>query len=103
MQLAGSMTPRLPVELPTVADRVGIDVEPLDLAEPDVRGWLAACVPQEIGAVTRFHKAARVALDNPARALRGDACELLPEVLDAIPPGPLVYVVDSYVNVFFST
>ncbi len=68
----------------------------------DVHGWLAACVPQEIGAVTRFHEAARVALDNPARALRGDACELLPEVLDAIAPGPLVYLVDTYVNVFFS-
>ncbi len=102
VQLAGSLTPRLPAELPTVADRIGIDVEPLDLADPDVHAWLAACVPQEIGAVTRFHQAARVALDNPARALRGDACELLPEVLDAIEPGPLVYLVDTYVTVFFS-
>lgn len=101
IELTGALMPRLPTELPEVADRVGIDVEPLDLADPAVHGWLAACVPQEIGAVTRFHEAARVALANPARALRGDACELLPEVLDSIPPGPLVYVVDTYVNVFF--
>jgi len=102
VELAGPLTPRLPAQLPMIADRIGIDVEPLDLADPEVHGWLAACVPQEIGAVTRFHEAARVALDNPARALRGDACELLPQVLDAIAPGPLVYLVDTYVNVFFS-
>ena len=102
VELAGALTPRLPAELPAVADRVGIDIEPLDLADPDVRGWLAACVPQEIGAVTRFDEAARIALANPARALRGDACELLPEVLEAIEPGPLIYVVDTYVNVFFT-
>ena len=102
VELAGAMTPRLPAELPAVADRVGIDIEPLDLADPNVRDWLAACVPQEIGAVTRFHEAARLTLENPARALRGDACELLPDVLAAIEPGPLVYVVDTYVNVFFT-
>jgi hypothetical protein len=102
VELAGPLTPRLPSQLPVIADRIGIDVEPLDLGDPEVHGWLAACVPQEIGAVTRFHEAARVALDNPARALRGDACELLPQVLDAIAPGPLVYLVDTYVNVFFS-
>jgi hypothetical protein len=102
VELAGPLRPRLPTELPQVADRVGIDVEPLDLTDPGVHGWLAACVPQEIGAVTRFHEAARVALDNPARTLRGDACDVLPEVLDAIAPGPLVYIVDTYVNVFFT-
>jgi hypothetical protein len=102
VELTGALTPRLPAELPPIADRVGIDIEPLDLADPNVRDWLAACVPQEIGAVTRFDEAARIALENPARTLRGDACELLGEVLEAIEPGPLIYVVDTYVNVFFT-
>lgn len=102
VELTGALIPRLPDRLPDVVDRIGIDVEPLDLTDPSVHGWLAACVPQEIGAVTRFHEAARVVLAGHARSLRGDACELLPEVLDAIPDGPLVCLVDSYVNVFFS-
>lgn len=102
VELRGELRPALPNRLPPVVDRVGIDVEPLDLNDRSVHDWLAACIPQEIGAVTRFHKAAEVALAHPARSLRGDACELLPEVLDGIPEGPLVYLVDSYVHVFFT-
>lgn len=102
VELRGELAPRVPRELPAVVDRVGIDVEPLDLNDPSVHSWLAACIPQEIGAVTRFHEAARVTLANPARRLRGDACELLPEVLEAIPEGPLIFLVDSYVHVFFT-
>ena len=102
VELRGELTPRVPHELPAVVDRVGINVEPLDLNDPSVHSWLAACIPQEIGAVTRFHEAARVTLANPARSLRGDACELLPEVLATIPDGPLVLLVDSYVHVFFT-
>ncbi len=101
VELRGGLVPPIPSELPVIADRVGIDIEPLDLTDRAVRGWLTACVPQEIGAVTRFHQAAEVALAHPARSLRGDACELLPDLLDGIPNGPLICIADSYVNVFF--
>jgi hypothetical protein len=101
-QLRGDGVPPVGPALPSVVDRVGIDVEPLDLGDQAVRDWLAACIPQEIGAVTRFHSAIEVALAHPARMLRGDACALLPQVLDGIPEGPLVCVMDSYVHVFFA-
>jgi hypothetical protein len=101
-QLRGDGVPPVGPALPSVVDRVGIDVEPLDLADPGVRDWLAACIPQEIGAVTRFHSAIEVALAHPARMVRGDACTLLPQVLGDIPDGPLVCVMDSYVHVFFA-
>jgi hypothetical protein len=94
----GQPLPPLPV--PRIAERVGIDVEPLDLGDPSVLAWLAACVPQEIGAVTRFHHAVEVALANPVQMVRGDALAALPEVLAAIPDNLLVCVVDSYVHVF---
>jgi hypothetical protein len=100
-QLRGPRPPPLPAGLPRIADRIGIDVEPIDISDPAVRAWLAACIPQEIGAVTRFHAAADVATQNPARMVRGDACEVLPEVLAAIPDGLLTCVTDSYVHVFF--
>jgi hypothetical protein len=100
-ELRGRAVPPVPAVLPKIVDRVGIDTEPLDLADPEVRTWLAACVPQEIDAVTRFHAAAAVALEHPARTIRGDAVEVLPAVLDAIDPGALVCLVDTYVHVFF--
>lgn len=101
-RVRGSQPVPTPPRLPRIVDRVGIDVEPLDLADRDVRAWLAACIPQEIGAVTRFHHAVELAIGNPARTVRGDADEVLPAVLAGTPEGPLVCLLDSYVNVFFS-
>ncbi len=97
----GSQSAPIPPRLPRIVDRIGVDIEPLDLSDPAVRAWLAACVPQEIGAVTRFHRAVDVAVGDPARTVRGDACTVLPQLLSAIPEGPLVCVLDTYVSVFF--
>src|SRR5262249_48349551 len=83
------------------AQRVGIDIEPLDIGDPAVRSWLGACIPQEIGAVTRFHEAVSVAVANPVRSVRGDAVDVLPSILAGIPEGLLVCIIDSYVHVFF--
>jgi hypothetical protein len=102
VEVRGEVWPPLPRRLPHIVDRVGFDIEPLDLAVPAVRTWLAACVPQEIGAVTRFHRAAEIATRHPARTVRGDACDVLPDVLEGVDAGTLVCLVDSYVHVFFS-
>jgi hypothetical protein len=94
-----------PVPLPPpparIVDRIGIDAEPLDLAAPGVKAWLTACLPQEAGAVTRFIRAAAVGAAHPARTIRGEALDVLPGLLDSIPEGPLICLVDTYVHVFF--
>jgi hypothetical protein len=101
-ELRGRVAPPFARALPRIVDRVGIDVEPLDLADPGVRAWLAACVPQEIGAVTRFARATELATAHGARTVQGDAEALLPDVLAGLPEGPLVCLVDAYVHVFFA-
>lgn len=102
-RLRGAQRPPIPALLPRIVDRVGIDIEPLDLGRAEVRAWLAACVPQEIGAVTRFHHAVEVAMSHPARMVRGDASRILEAVLAGIPAGPRVCLIDTYVHVFFSS
>jgi hypothetical protein len=92
----------VPPFLPSVAERIGIDIEPLDLTRSAVRAWLAACIPQEAGAVTRFHRAVEVATSHRARLVQGDALSTLPDVLASVPEETLVCVVDSYVHVFFA-
>lgn len=87
---------------PQITDRIGIDAEPLDLSDPAVRAWLVACLPQEIGAVTRFERAAAVAAAHPARTVRAPALDVLPGLLDNLPEGPLVCLVDTFVHVFFT-
>lgn len=101
-EVRGATPPRLPRELRPVADRIGIDIEPLELADAGVREWLTACLPQEIGALTRFHHAAEVALAGPARLVRGDAGDILGEIAASIPEDRLICIVDSYVHVFFT-
>ena len=101
VEMRGEQPPALPATLPAIVDRVGIDTEPLDLSEPAVRRWLAACVPQEITAVTRFQRATEIATSHPARTVRGDACDLLPGILRECDPDALVCIVDSYAGVFF--
>jgi hypothetical protein len=101
-EVRGSAGPLEQTALPHVSERVGIDIEPLDITDPAVRDWLAACIPQEIGAVTRFHHAVRLAMSRPARVVRGDADTVLPRVLDELPRDLLVCLVDTYVHVFFT-
>jgi hypothetical protein len=101
-EVRGTGRLRLPDALPSLADRVGIDIEPLHVSDGAVREWLTACLPQEIGAITRFHHAAEVALAGSGRLVRGDACEALAEVASTIPSERLICIVDSYVHVFFA-
>ncbi len=90
----------LPDRVPAVADRIGVDVEPLDLTDPQVHAWLAACVPPEIGAVERFAAASEVALAHPARMLRGDVVDVVADAVDTLSDDVLACLVDTYVHVF---
>jgi hypothetical protein len=100
-RLLGALAPPMDAPLPRIADRAGIEVDPVDLDDAEVTGWLAACVPPEAEAVTRFAGALALARAEAARVVAGDACSALPGVLAGAPPGPLVVVVDSFVAVFF--
>ncbi len=100
-ELRGLSVPPIPARLPRVVSRVGVDIEPMDIGDTAVRSWLAACVPQEVGAVTRFASAARLASEHRTPMVRGDASEVLPSVLGQVSPETLVCLIDTYVHVFF--
>ncbi len=85
-QLQGVHRPPLPFSLPAVAQRVGIDLAPLNLhAEEDVR-WLRACIwPEERERSRRLEATLAFARQQELPILKGDACELLPPLLSQIP------------------
>ena len=93
-------TGRPPVGDLLIGSRVGVDSEPLDLADPSTAAWLAACVPPEAGAVTRFAAAAAVAHADPAPTVRGDLVDVLARVVARVPPDELICLTDTYVHVF---
>ncbi len=85
---------------PSIGSRVGVDSEPLDLTDPATSAWLAACVPPEASAVTRFAAAAAVAGAHPVRMVRGDVVDVLRRVVAELPRDELLCLVDTYVHVF---
>jgi hypothetical protein len=89
-----------PEALPNVVARIGIDLNPLDPADPADRAWLRALVwpgPLAADRLARLDAAAEIAARQPARMLRGDLVERLPEALALVPPGATPVVLHSAV------
>jgi hypothetical protein len=91
-----------PAELPPIATKVGIDLDPVDLEDPAAREWLQACTPPEASALSRLAAAMDIARRHPEPVIKGDLIDVLPGVLASIPRQQRVVVVDTYVAVFLS-
>jgi hypothetical protein len=86
----------LPLALPEVAWRAGIDRNPLDPADHDDAAWLRALVwPGEEARESRLGAALRTVAGRDALRVAGDITEALPGVVAAAPRGATVVVVHS--------
>lgn len=107
LHLTVSTTGGVPVprHVPSVVARIGIDLNPLDPADPDVRAWLRALVwpgPHAEERLRRLDAAAQVARAEPARMLTGDLLDRLPDALDLLPEGCTVVVMHTAVLPYLS-
>lgn len=83
-QAAKALTPFVTKEL-RIASRVGLDLNPLDPADPDARAWLDALVwPEHAERRTRLRAALDHAARRPVRLRKGDALRILPDAVDAV-------------------
>ena len=90
----------VPRGVPQVVARIGIDLHPLDPADPADREWLRALVwpgPDAERRLRRLDAAAEVAAREPARTLAGDLVDRLPDALALVPEGSTVVVVHTAV------
>jgi hypothetical protein len=84
--LHGERRPPLPAALPATGMRLGIDLHPIDICDPNAALWLRALVwPDERGRTELLQEALRIANQAPPRLIAGNALDRLPEVLAAIP------------------
>ena len=82
--------------LPVIADRVGVDLNPIDATDPDERLWLRALIWPENTAQAALQDAAlRVVAADPPRTVTGDMAAVLPEVVARVPRGMPVVVFHS--------
>jgi hypothetical protein len=71
---------------PIVATRVGMDLNPIDVCDPNAALWLRALVwPDEAGRAELLQQAIHVARQDPPKLVAGNALDLLSEVVTTVP------------------
>lgn len=87
-----------PTALPEVAWRAGLDANPLDPADPDVRRWLGCLVwPEDAPRRARLDAALELAAQDPPRVVAADAAQGTADLLAEVPAGLTAVVVHTVV------
>lgn len=101
-ELRGEKNPPLG-PTPKIASRVGLELNPVDLSDPDQRDWLRALVwPDTHGRFERLEAALKAYASERPDIRIGSALDLLPDALRAIPEDQPVCLYHSYVIYQFS-
>jgi hypothetical protein len=83
---------------PRVASRVGLELNPVDLSNPDARDWLRALVwPDQLERFARLEKALEIYAGERPEIRAGNALELLPEAIAGIPESQPVCIYHTMV------
>jgi hypothetical protein len=85
----------VPVRLPAIAARLGVDRAPVDLTDADDARWLLACVWPDTGRLARTAAAIDLARRHPPPVIAGDMVDDLDAALDTFDPGRPVVVVTT--------
>lgn len=81
-----------------VLSRTGLDLNPLDPADPDNRMWLEALIwPEHDERRSRLRAALDVAAAGDSRFVAGDALQTLGPTLDVLPADEPVVVINSFI------
>jgi hypothetical protein len=74
--------------LPEIATVQGVDLDPVDVMDPDARGWLEALIwPENHGQRALLRAALDLAAADPPLIHAGDAIDVLPRIAAGLPAG----------------
>lgn len=100
----GRLRPPLPAEPVAIAWRLGVDLNPLDVAEPGTRSWLRALVwPDQPDRMAILDAALAVARRDPPLVVRGDLTTDLASVAAEAPRHAALVVMSTWVLVYVET
>jgi hypothetical protein len=106
VQLSCSLVGDRPVPtsgMPEVVARVGVDLDPVDVADADDARWLRACLPPDVpGRVARLQAEMALLATAPPLLLQGDAVEVLPDAFARVPADALPVVTTTWALSRFS-
>ncbi|MGH3861613.1 DUF2332 family protein, partial [Actinokineospora sp.] len=100
VQLSSSIVGDRPIPMramPEVVARVGVDLDPVDVTDPDDARWLRACLPpDQRERAARLEAELTLAATTPRLLLRGDATEMLPDAFAQVPAAALPVVTTTW-------
>ncbi|HEX2322181.1 MAG TPA: DUF2332 domain-containing protein [Streptosporangiaceae bacterium] len=106
VQLSSSIVGDRPIParaIPEVVARVGVDLDPVDLADADDARWLRACLwPDKPERIARLEAEIALAATTPPLLLQGDAIEVLPDAFAQVPADALPVVTTTWALSSFS-
>ncbi len=94
--------PPIADRLPPFAQRVGIDLSPIDLSDPADARWLLACVWPDTGRAERVEASIRLAQQDLPPIVAGRSSAVLPNVLAGLPAGATAIVTTTWAFGYFS-
>jgi len=92
-EIRGDVAPPVPNQMPAVAARVGVDLQPVNVRDDNAIAWLRACIwPEHAARVERFTRGVEIARADPPRVLEGDILETIPTLIAEADPDATVCV-----------
>jgi hypothetical protein len=83
----------IPAAVPRIVWRAGLDLNPIDLSDPDMRRWLECLIwPEHENRARALAVAMGAAMEDPPTVLRGDLLDDLPDLLDQAPRDTTIVV-----------
>lgn len=93
----GELHPPIPLALPNVVWRAGVDLNPINVNDPEATAWLQALVwPEQRERATLLEQALAAARLDPPPLRAGNALDLLPELVAAAPDDAALCIFDTY-------
>lgn len=87
-----------PTRLPEVVWRAGIDLNPLDVTDPEERAWLRSLIwPEHEVRRARLDAAAAIAAADPPRLVAGDLTRAVDSLIAEVPAGAQIVLFHSAV------
>lgn len=96
--LRGTRQPPFAAPLPAILTRLGLDLNPIDVRDPQAARWLRALIwPENVARAALLEHAVAVARQHPPALVRGEALASLPELLHQAPADAHLCVFHSFV------
>lgn len=91
----------VPARMANIVWRAGVDLNPLDVRDPDQVAWLETLVwPEHSSRRERLHAAVEMVAAAPPHLVRGDLVEMTQELVEMAPAGSHVVIFHSAVLVY---